>query len=62
MKPTRNLSPIKGIPLRWSAAARKNRGMASEIARAGRFDWGVIARSSTGFDWAFAPPSRARTA
>ena len=27
----------------WSGVARKNPGMAFEIARAGRFDWGVIA-------------------
>ena len=41
-----------------SAVARRNRGMAFEIARAGRFDWGVSAGSSTPvFHWAIPPPT-----
>ena len=39
-----------------SAMARKYRGMAFEIACAGRLDWGVSAGLSTLFHWASVPP------
>ena len=56
----RNLPPINGCRFREcgiSAVARRNRGMAFEIVRAGQFEWGVIAGSSTRFPWATAPPN-----
>ena len=36
------LAPRSTVAASGSAVARKNRGMAFEIAHAGRFDWGVI--------------------
>ena len=37
--------------------ARKNRGMAFEIARVGRLEWGVSAGKKTSFQLATVPPT-----